>query len=215
MQENLPESNSVIQSVSNPVIEPVVQTAVAVPANDQSPKANSFLVVLLSILLFISVSIAGFFAYQTQKLVKELTTLKTVPIPEVTIEPVATTDPTADWKTYTNNKYSLVFKYPDSWEIVPPPASSDPEDQVKFTKNGSDIISILFSDNDGSIKIAKYSLANGAPFQTKNIENIEVKYFRNDVGYQYIFDFNGRSMEIVSIGDNTNEISQILSTFTN
>ena len=75
------------------------QTPVA-PVVTQQPKQNNFLVILLSILLFISIVIAGFFAFQTQKLVKELTLLRTEPIPtpEVTMEPttkpVATVDPT-------------------------------------------------------------------------------------------------------------------------
>lgn len=94
----------------------------AVQTVDQKPSTNSFLVILLSVLLLLSVIIAGFFAYQTQKLVKELTMLKTEPIPtpevtmEPTTEPVATdsseVDPTANWKTYTNEKF--VFKYPST-----------------------------------------------------------------------------------------------------
>jgi len=48
--------------------------------NSQQPKTNSFLVILLSSLLIISCLIAGFFAYQTQKLVIELTLLRSEPI---------------------------------------------------------------------------------------------------------------------------------------
>lgn len=46
--------------------------------SDQQPvaKNNSFLVSLLSTLLLLAVLIAGFFAYQTQNLVKELNTIK-------------------------------------------------------------------------------------------------------------------------------------------
>lgn len=84
----------------------------------EQPKQNNFLVILLSVLLFLSVSIAGFFAYQTQMLVKELTMLKTeekvVDTSEPTTQPDATesseVDPTADWKTYTGKLFS--FKYP-------------------------------------------------------------------------------------------------------
>ena len=48
-----------------------------------------------------------FFAYQTQKLVKELNNLKSDEkiVSEVTPEP--TTDPTANWKTYTNTQYNF------------------------------------------------------------------------------------------------------------
>ena len=57
------------------------------PTSLGQPKQNNFLVVLLSILLMLSVVIAGFFAYQTQKLVKELTILKTEPTLVGTVEP--------------------------------------------------------------------------------------------------------------------------------
>lgn len=81
------------------------------------PKSNNFLVWLLSILLFVSLSITAFFAFQTQKLVKELTVLKNTPTPVATIEPVATADPTASWKTYTNNQFNFSFNYPDMLKL--------------------------------------------------------------------------------------------------
>lgn len=77
-------------------------------------KQSSFLITLLSILLSISVFIAGFFAYQTQNLVKELTKLQVVPTPVATSSP----DPTADWKTYTNKKLKLELKYPPDYSII-------------------------------------------------------------------------------------------------
>jgi hypothetical protein len=133
MQENELPQTQVNQSVSN-----------SIPANDQQPKTNSFLVILLSVLLFVAVAIAGFFAFQTQKLVKEITVLKnegnSVAVPST--EPVATesseVDPTANWKTYTSNEQldipesyfekfrnlkndlpkSFIFRYPDTWKII-------------------------------------------------------------------------------------------------
>jgi len=77
---------------------PVVTPQVVV----EQPKQSNFLIILLSVLLLLSVTIAGFFAYQTQKLVKELTMLKTESIPtpeatmEPTIEPVATASPSPE-----------------------------------------------------------------------------------------------------------------------
>ena len=62
---------------NNPVATPVVV-----------PQSN-FLVILLSILLIISVLIAGFFAYQTQRLVAELR----VKNEELRIVPTVTTQP--------------------------------------------------------------------------------------------------------------------------
>lgn len=84
------------------------------PILPEQPKQNNFLVILLSVLLFLSVSIAGFFAYQTQMLVKELTSMKATSTPISTEEPKD--DPMADWKTYTNEKFS--FKYPGTSSIT-------------------------------------------------------------------------------------------------
>ncbi len=92
-------------------------------------KQNNFLVILLSILLLLSVSIAGFFAYQTQKLANELKISRIIPTAVPTViptmepssEPVATTkatpDPTANWKTYKNNQYGMSFKYPSNLKL--------------------------------------------------------------------------------------------------
>lgn len=119
MQENNPTP-----VVNSPQITEV--QSVLMP-NDQQPKTNNFLVILLSVLLFVSVSIAGFFAFQTQKLVKELTALKSeekvvaVATEIPTTEPVATdsttVDPTADWKTYTNIAYKYSISYPSTYNI--------------------------------------------------------------------------------------------------
>ncbi len=70
---------------------------------------NHPVVTLLSVLLLISVFVAGFFAYRTQNLVKEITKLKSVPDPIAQASP--TPDPTVDWKTYIDDEYS--FKYPN------------------------------------------------------------------------------------------------------
>lgn len=76
-------------------------------------KQSNFLVTLLSVLLLVSVFIAGFFAYQTQNLVKELTKLQVTPTPIATTEP----DLTADWKTYTNEKYGFSIRYPNELDL--------------------------------------------------------------------------------------------------
>lgn len=75
-------------------------------------KNNSFLVTLLSVLLLISVFIAGFFAWKTQKLVKDLRSINEDPKPT----PVATTtpDPTANWKTFSDKNINFSFKYPST-----------------------------------------------------------------------------------------------------
>ena len=89
-------------------------------STEAQPSANRFLVILLSILLVISVSIAGFFAYQTQVLVKELTLSKVTPTPVSMVEPTSepvVADPTADWKMYQSTDLGFTFKYPKYFTI--------------------------------------------------------------------------------------------------
>lgn len=69
------------------------KTPIAVHNNQQASLPQStFLVTLLSVLLLISCLIAGFFAWQTQTLVKELQEIRIVksetPTPTPTIEPL-------------------------------------------------------------------------------------------------------------------------------
>ena len=102
---------------SNPVsqspINPVPPASTGVPAR----QANNFLVTLLSVLLLLAVTAAGFFAYQTQNLVRQLRELESVstPTPTTSPEPIASPDPTADWETYINTKYNYQIKYPTDW----------------------------------------------------------------------------------------------------
>ena len=72
-------------------------------------KKNNFLISLLSILLLLACIIAGFFAYQTQKLVSEITKIKIQNIPSPTATP--TVDPISNWPTYTNDDYHFSVKY--------------------------------------------------------------------------------------------------------
>lgn len=108
--------------VNQSVDETIIQT-------EQQSKKSSFLIILLSVLLFISLAIAGFFAFQTQKLANELkssriipTTIPTmIPTAEPSSKPVATTkattDPTSNWKTYKNDQYGMSFKYPSNLKL--------------------------------------------------------------------------------------------------
>ena len=86
---------------------------------DEKPKKNNFLVILLSILMLLALAIAGFFAYQTQKLAKELSEFKNQNLATPTSEPESTfpmytepNSPIADWKTYKVNELGIEFKLP-------------------------------------------------------------------------------------------------------
>jgi len=84
----------------------------------QSIKSNNSLVIILSVLLLVAVSIAGFFALQTQKLTKQLAQYQSViPLPLPTEAPAEVDGETVDWKTYADEKYHFSFKYPSSWQV--------------------------------------------------------------------------------------------------
>jgi hypothetical protein len=46
---------------------------------------------------------------------QQKTAVTVVPSPTSTV--TVTPDPTADWQTYTNNKFGFSFKYPDNWSL--------------------------------------------------------------------------------------------------
>lgn len=94
----------------------------------ESPKSNNFLTSLLSVLLIASVGVAGFFAFQSQKLASELLALKgesvtqdEVSKPETTENTESTpisVDTTLNWKSYSDTNNGFSVKYPSTWRIV-------------------------------------------------------------------------------------------------
>jgi len=75
------------------------------------PKSQKPLVLIMSVLLIVTVAIAGLFYFQIQKLSKELSKYQTQPSPT----PSATPDITVNWKTYSDPKGKYSFKYPTDW----------------------------------------------------------------------------------------------------
>lgn len=114
-----------MEEVNQPIVDSLKNNTPEVTSTAQN-KPSTFLVSLLSILLLISVFIAGFFAYQTQKLVKELNSRQDKPTPGPTQS--AGPDVTDGWRTYTNNelgfsfKIAPILKYPEV--IVPSESNS-------------------------------------------------------------------------------------------
>ncbi len=102
------------------------------PQSVTANKQSSFLINLLSILLLVSCLLAGFFAWRTQQLVKELrvasNTLKPTPIATQTPE-ITTT-----WGTYENKelnfsfKLAPIFKYPKDFSVSESNSFSNRED---------------------------------------------------------------------------------------
>ncbi len=103
---NIPPVNSTPQSVA--------------PVKLSSAKLVTSMFILIILLLGSSV----FLFYQNSQLKKQVAALST-PSPTAS----ATSDPTANWKTYKNDKYGFEFKYPTSYQentkISPPESNLD------------------------------------------------------------------------------------------
>lgn len=121
------ENQTPTEQFNQSVSETVIQT-------ENLQKKSNFIVILLSSLLIISILIAGFFAFQNQKLVKELKLLRIQPNPVTeatilpTIEPIisisTTPPPTLHWKFYTNTSSNYQIKYPSDWKVINQSAGS-------------------------------------------------------------------------------------------
>ena len=97
MQENNPEV-PVAPSQTDPIVKPI-----------KVKKSFPVLTLLLILVLILSLAGTGYLAYQNMQLTKQIAEIKTSPTP------VATVDPTADWKTYTNSFYNFQLRYPQNW----------------------------------------------------------------------------------------------------
>lgn len=90
------------------------------------PKKTLILPIWFGIILTVSISIFGILVYQNYQLKNKLmqadTTLSVPPTTAPTIAPISPVDPTANWKTYINTRYS--FKYPQKWETQPIPSGT-------------------------------------------------------------------------------------------
>ena len=112
--------------------QPVVPTT---PTITSQPKASKLPIILLALISLLSLSGLVYFYLQTKSL-KQQTASQPSPTPITSINPSVkpsqTTDPTTNWKTYTNSSSNYTIKYPASWNIVNQAAGSktdtpDPE----------------------------------------------------------------------------------------
>ncbi|CAN5314673.1 hypothetical protein BH10PAT1_BH10PAT1_1350 [soil metagenome] len=93
---NAPVSNE------TPVLNPI----------ETKPKSN-MVMIGLGIIILVLLIMSGYLGYQNMQLQKEITGMKVgqkVAVNSPT--PVATVDPTAGWKTYTNNLWKFSISYP-------------------------------------------------------------------------------------------------------
>lgn len=133
MTDNLPQENINIIDTPQPVYE----------------KKNNFIVILLTALLLLSITIASFFAYQTQRLVSELNSLQSKLTPVATVQP--TSDALLSWETYTGKIFS--FRYPKGMTLLKQQNIEDPSN----SQNIGDSVSL----SNGEYKLQVSSNFNG------------------------------------------------------
>lgn len=102
----------------DPVV-PVTPIVPATPPMESVPhlpppvkKTSAALVVGVVLLVLSLASVAAYFAFQYYQLKSQL---PSVDLPVVV--PTASTDPTENWKIYTNSQFGFSFKYPQSWIV--------------------------------------------------------------------------------------------------
>jgi hypothetical protein len=95
--------------------EPIV----VIPQTPQIPqtgKDNHWVSILaMAIFILFALGVVAFLYYQNQQLKSMLANYQT---PVASPTPTATTDPTANWKTYTNKALGIEFKYPESYSLL-------------------------------------------------------------------------------------------------
>lgn len=148
-------------NLSTPVPQP---ESVDVPPAPVVPKTqNNSVLIMLSVLLIILVGVVAFLAYQNWTLQKQITALKTISSPSPT--PVATTDLTATWKTYTYK--DLTFNYPNDWVLGTDQITAVRPPDVK---SGSfPAVTFFAIDNPKGLSIKDYYIEAGKNGMAPNI----------------------------------------------
>jgi hypothetical protein len=152
---------------SNPVqpVEPRSKTSPLIP-------------LLITIIIILSAT-SIFFGIQTINLNKQIEAFKIgYQVASNSPSPIATTDPTADWKTYTDSKTNLSFKYPDNLTATDLENGVirfiDENNNVKFSLTGINIYSEseynsftkTQSDSGGWKNLQEFTDSNNRNWQT-------------------------------------------------
>ena len=199
-------------------------------------RQNNFLIILLFVLLIVSCIFAGFFAWQTQKLTKELSTHKKQIEQNSTVTETPISDSDINWQTILNPSLGYQIKLPLNWKVVEHSPNfdnvfeiyqSDSGQKVEFVKNkipkiickgDCPIVEQTTKTNINQYKATKYEGYIGEI--GGEIAHRYISY--NVVGTSYSLDItfhpstNGKvpGSEIISIkADEEKLFDQILSTF--
>jgi hypothetical protein len=179
----------------------------------------------MALFVLMSLGVIVFLYYQNQQLKSMLASYQTQPSPT----PVATADPTADWKTYSHKQLSFTIKYPPEWAIKEDPKfvefdTNMPSDKklMDSDKNVNYIFQVSIDPQTNFDEWTKYTSTTKLESQTVGGQVFE-RYIAADLYYSLnlILKYNGKNFRFMaypyeasvfpkSLND---DIDQILSTF--
>lgn len=160
----VPEPKIISSPVVVPPLPPVEVPAPILPSVVKEKKEPVLFFILAGILIVAGLAFSAYNFYQT-KLIQTKPNLTPTSMPQPTVSvPTPTPDPTANWKVYSNAKYSYSLKYPSEWEQL----ETNNGNYVRFFKGPytsgqptpETYISIL-SKEKGKISLESWLLANG------------------------------------------------------
>src|SRR3989338_5988602 len=172
-----------------------------------TPKPKSLLILIGLVFLIILSVTGGFLLGKQLYSPASRSTLTSI------AEPTSTPDPTANWKTYTNNQYKFVFKHPNDWRVISLEEESKPQ-EIVVTYN-PDTKDAYLERNPGAYDQSQKSDAVINGVQITRIKNNKDVYRRE---YAIIPLTSGTliitgTLDVAVNQKQTSSFNQILSTF--
>ncbi|HSW89899.1 MAG TPA: hypothetical protein VLH19_03425, partial [Patescibacteria group bacterium] len=141
------------------------QTQTTPPAVPVKPSSSSPLLPVLTVLVVILLAVSGYLAFQNMQLKQQLASA-VVPLASASPTPVATIDPTANWRLVQRKNWQ--FKLPPTWNYL---ECSDSTIFVGPKINKDQSIECAFDGSPGTIQISKFgdSTSFGQPAVTSPV----------------------------------------------
>jgi len=80
-------------------------------------RGNILVILLITTVAILSLTAAGYLFIQNRQLQNQIVKPVNFPAPTPVSSPAPAIDPTANWKTYTNTKFGVSFRYPLEWNL--------------------------------------------------------------------------------------------------
>ena len=214
-------------------IQPNITPAQPLPEVSVLPPKNWLKILLFILLGLVVIAVSVFVGIQIGRN-QIITGQQTTPSTQTVVNPTAlpTTNPTADWKTYTNPIHKIKFNYPPTWQVDNKGDQDSLNTQVTLTKDQAKIKMYFNMDGIGgqgqTYQGQPFNLDGNSLFRfvkTNSYDNTQMigisTSLTNTLG---VFEVNGKTYSITltySVSDSQTEtgsslekeFDQILSTF--